>query len=108
MIIDKNLFGQCYCPCESIGRISLKADKEHLLPKQLLEIAKELDGEDYYEVSAFCIEIVESGALIYYSSLDNGFKEICICSNYFEALEHYKKNASKVDLEETYKGWSNY
>ena len=103
MTIDKELFDECFCPCCGIGRVCLNGSKG--IPKELENIAKNIDGENYME-SCFCIDVFKGGALIYYIG-ENEFKELFVCDNNKDVLEYYKKNASEKDLEETFSEWDN-
>ena len=101
MIINKELFDECFCPCEGIGRVCLDGSKG--IPEELEEMAKEIDGDDYME-SCFSIDVFNGGAMINYMGEDE-FEELLKCDNYKEVLEYYKANASKEDLEETFSEW---
>ena len=101
MKIDKELFDECWCPCEGIGRVCLRGDGD--IPKELEEMAREIDGEDYME-SCFSIDVFNGGAMINYMG-EHEFKELYKCDNYEEVLKYYKENADENDLEETFKSW---
>lgn len=98
MIINKELFDECYCPCEGIGRVCLRGDRD--IPEELVKAAKEIDGENY-EPSCFSIDVFDGGGLIYYMA-EQEVKELCACDNYEDVLDYYKNNASKEDLKETF------
>ena len=102
MIINRELFDECFCPTGGIGRVCLRGDKE--IPNELVKIAKEIDGENYTP-SCFSIDVFNGGANINYSAehkfVDLGY----VCENHEEVLEYYKENANKEDLEETFKYW---
>lgn len=83
MYINKKLFDECFCPCDGIGRVKLRGDKE--IPKGLVKVAKEIDG-DSYSSSCFYIDIFKGKALICYVTED-GYEELCDCDNYEEVLE---------------------
>ena len=101
MYINKELFDECFCPCEGIGRVCLRGDGN--IPEELVELAKEIDGDNYME-SCFSIDLFNSGALICYTA-ENEYKELYVCDNYEEVLEYYKAKADEDDLEETFKSW---
>ena len=101
MIINKELFDECFCPCEGIGRVCLRGDMG--IPKELEEIARKIDGDNYME-SCFSIDVFNGGALIYYMA-EHEFKQLFKCDNYEEVLEFYKEHASKEDLKETFSEW---
>jgi hypothetical protein len=101
MIINKELFDECWCPCEGIGRVCLRGDKG--IPKELEDMAREFDGDNYLE-SCFSIDVFNGGALINYMG-EHEFKELLKCDNYKEVLEYYKANADVEDLEETFSAW---
>ena len=103
MIIDKELFDECFCPCYGIGRVCLNGSKG--IPKELEDIAKNIDGENYME-SCFFIDVFKGSALIYYNG-ENEIKELFVCDNNEDVLEYYKKNACEKDLEETFSEWGN-
>lgn len=101
MIIDKELFDECFCPCEGIARVCLDGSKG--IPEEAIKLAKEIADGEYME-SCFSIEIHKNGATIsYMGELD--FHELAECDNYEEVLKYYKANADKDDLEETFKEW---
>lgn len=102
MIIDKALFGECFCPASGIGRVCLRGDRD--IPEELEEAAKTIDKESEYSPSCFCVEIFDGGALVYYSGT-HLFKKLCVCDNYNEVLNYYKKHASKEDIKETFNNW---
>ena len=102
MNINKELFDECFCPCGGIGRVCLRGDRD--IPNELVQIAKEIDGENY-NPSCFSVDIFNGGAMIYYVAEYNGYIELYVCDNYEEALQYYKDNADKMDLEETIKEW---
>lgn len=101
MLVNKKLFGECYCPCEEIGRVCLRGDQS--LPADIVKIAKEIDEEDY-NPSCFNIDVFNDGALIYYVSIDK-YNELFVCENADEVLEYYRCHVSEKDLEETFKNW---
>lgn len=101
MYINKELFDECWCPCEGIGRVCLRGDRE--IPEELVAMGKEIDGEDYME-SCFSVDVFNGGALICYMG-EHVFKELLKCDNHEEALEYYKAHASEEDLKETFKSW---
>lgn len=101
MYINKELFDECWCPCEGIGRVCLRGDKG--IPEELEQMAREIDGDNYMK-SCFSIDVFNSGALIYYMA-EHEFKELLVCDNYEEVLEYYKANADENDLKETFKSW---
>ena len=101
MYINKELFDECWCPCEGIGRVCLRGDKG--IPEELEQMAREIDGDNYKE-SCFSIDVFNSGALIYYMG-EHNFHELIKCDNYEEVLEYYKAHADENDLKETFKSW---
>jgi hypothetical protein len=101
MYIDKELFDECWCPCEGIGRVCLRGDKG--IPEELEQMAREIDGDNYME-SCFSIDVFNGGAMINYMA-EHNFHELCKCDNHEEVLEYYKAHASKQDLKETCKSW---
>ena len=101
MYIDKKLFDECWCPCEGIGRVCLRGDGD--IPKELEELAREIDGEDYMP-SCFSIDVFNGGAMINYMG-EHHFRELYKCDNHEEAFEYYKAHAPKEDLLETLSAW---
>lgn len=103
MYINKELFDECFCPCDGIGRVCLRGDRE--IPNELVQIAKEIDGENYMP-SCFCVDVFNGGATINYVAehkfVDLGY----VCDNYEEVLEYYKANADEVDLTTTFSEWN--
>jgi len=104
MYINKELFDECFCPCGGIGRVCLRGDGE--LPAEIVEMAKEIDGENYME-SCFSIDVFNGGATLNYMAehkfVDLGY----VVDNKEEVLQYYKDNADKEDLEETFADWNN-
>ena len=102
MYINKELFDECFCPCDGIGRVCLRGDRE--IPNELVQKAKEIDGENY-NPSCFSVDCFNGGAIINYSAehkfVDLGYS----CDNYDEVLQYYKAEAGKEDLEETFSNW---
>ena len=102
MYISKELFDECFCPTGGIGRVCLRGDRD--IPRELVRIAKEIDGENY-EPSCFSIDVFNGGAIINYTAehkfVDLGY----VCDNYNEVLQYYKDNADEIDLKETFDNW---
>lgn len=101
MKINKELFDECFCSCDGIGRVCLRGDKN--IPDELVRIAKEIDGENY-SPSCFSVDVFNGGAIINYSA-EHEFVELGVCDNYEEVLSYYKENADEADLKETFKNW---
>ena len=103
MVIDKELFDECFCPVNGIARICLRGDKN--IPKELEELGKSLDTGDYME-SCFSINVIvdEKGnaidGIINYMA-ENAFYDCFPCENYNEAWEYYKSKVDKETLKET-------
>ena len=103
MYIKKALFDACFYSGYGVCTVYLRGDRE--IPHELVQIAKEVDGENY-EPSCFGIDVFKDGATIHYMS-EHGVVDLnCTCDNYEEVFEYYKKNADKKDLEELFKYWS--
>lgn len=102
MYINKDLFDECFCPCGGIGRVCLRGDGE--LPAEIVEMAKEIDGEDYMP-SCFSIDVFNGGATLNYMAehefVDFGY----VVDNKEEVLQYYKNNADIEDLKETFVDW---
>ena len=98
MYIDKKLFGKCFCPATTIGRVCLKSDKG--LPEELIAEAKEIDGENY-NPTCFSLDVFDDGATVNYTTEDDFFT-LGVCDNWEEAFEHYITKAKKRDLIETF------
>ena len=63
MYINKELFGECFCPCDGIGRVCLRGDGD--IPNEIVQTAKEIDGENY-DASCFSIDVFNGGAILNY------------------------------------------
>lgn len=100
--LNKELFGECSCPCSGFGRVCLKGDEG--LPDRIVSLAKEFDKE-HYSPSCFCIDVFSRGATINYISKHRRFSLACICDICEEALQYYKENANDRDLRETFMKW---
>ena len=104
MYIDKELFDECFCPCDGMGRVCLNGSKG--IPEELEEIARELDG-DYYMCSCFSIDFFKGGAMINYMG-EHEFHQLFKCDNYEEVMEFYKEHAAESELEATFgREWGN-
>ena len=102
MYINKELFDECFCPTGGIGRVCLRGDRD--IPNELVQIAKEIDGENY-EPSCFSIDVFNGGATINYMAEDRFVDLGYVVDNSDEVLQYYKENAHNKDLEETFKDW---
>ena len=102
MHIDKELFDECFCPCGGIGRVCLRGDRN--MPNELVQIAKEIDGENYMP-SCFSIDVFNGGATINYMAEDKFVDLGYVVDNNNEVLQYYKENADEIDLKETFKDW---
>lgn len=98
MYINKELFDECFCQCDGMGRVCLNGSKD--IPEDLINKAIELDGEDYMD-SCFSIDLFKGGAMICYMA-EHEYVELYKCDNYEDVLEYYKANADKDDLDATF------
>lgn len=104
MVVDNNLFDECFCPVQGIGRVCLRGDKG--IPEFLENYGKEKDGNEY-DPSCFSIDIVIENekpvaGIINYTAEHEMWSEIP-CDNYTEAFDYYKANISNEEWEETIK-----
>ena len=107
MIIAKELFDECFCPCDGIARVCLRGDMINPgvnFPKELVDEMEKKDGE-WYTPSCYSVDIMsengfDSGAALHYTA-DNG-DYIClgVVDNVEELKEYYLKNASEEDIKE--------
>ncbi len=102
MYINKELFDECFCPTYGIGRVCLRGDRD--IPDELVEIAKEIDGENY-NPSCFGIDVFNDGAMIVYVAEHEFVNLGVVCDNYEDVLEYYKDNADENDLRDTFNDW---
>ena len=107
MIIVKELFDECFCPCEGIGRVCLRGDAIDPgvnFSKELVDKMKEKDGEEYTP-SCFSVDVVnESTALLYYTSDNGEYIELGVVDNAAELKKYYLETAKESEIRET--GWS--
>lgn len=107
MIIAKELFDECFCPCEGIGRVCLRGDTIDPgvnFPKELVDKMKEKDGEEYTP-SCFSVDIVDEYTALLYYTTDNGeYIELGAVDNVVELKKYYLETADTSDIKET--GWS--
>lgn len=104
MKIDKNLFDECFCLVQGIGRVCLRGDRG--IPEFLENYGKEKDGNEY-DPGCFSIDImIENekpiGGVINYMAEHEMWSEIP-CDNYIEVFDYYKANVSNEGWEETIK-----
>ena len=85
MYINKQLFDECFCPTGGIGRVCLRGDRD--IPNELVQIAKEIDGENY-NPSCFSIDVFNGGATINYMAEHEFVDLMCVCDNYAEVLSY--------------------
>ena len=102
MYINPELFDECFCANEGIGRVCLNGSKG--IPKELEDIGREEDGDNYME-SCFSINVfIENGeavgGMINYMG-ENNFIDCLVCDNYKEAWGFYLNNATQTDINET-------
>ena len=103
MIIDKNLFDECWCPAPTeIARVCLSGAKG--IPKELEDWGREKDG-DAYDCSCFSIDIIIEngspvGGWINYMAENAMWSEYC-CDNYMEAWNYYIQHVDQETLRET-------
>lgn len=106
MIIVKDLFDECFCPCEGIGRVCLRGDTINPgvnFQKKLVDRMKEKDGKEYTP-SCFSIDVVnESTALLYYTTYNGEYIELGAVDNANELQKYYLETANANDIKET--GW---
>ncbi len=107
MIIAKELFDECFCPCEGIGRVCLRGgtiDSGINFPKELVDKMKEKDGKEY-NPSCFSVDVInESTALLYYTSDNGEYIELGVVDNAAELKKYYLETANESEIRET--GWS--
>lgn len=107
MIIAKELFDECFCPCDGIGRVCLRGDAINPginFPKELVDKMKEKDGEEYTP-SCFSVDVVdESTALLYYTTYIGNYIELGVVDNANELKKYYLETADTKDIKET--GWN--
>lgn len=107
MIIVKELFDECFCPCEGIGRVCLRGDtiKPGVnFPKKLIDRMKEKDGKEYTP-SCFAVDVMnESTALLYYTTYNGEYIELGVVDNANELKKYYLETADTNDIKET--GWN--
>lgn len=99
MIIDRSLFGDCFCPCPGIGRVCLRGDRN--IPQTLIDLAKKIDGSDF-SPSCFAIDIFPDGAKIVYMGMHEFHDLEIVCDNFIDAILHYKAFADESDADETF------
>lgn len=106
-IIAKELFDECFCPCDGIGRVCLRGDTINPginFPKELVDKMKKKDGEEYTP-SCFSVDVVdESTALLYYTTYIGDYIELGVIDNAAELKKYYLETANKSEIRET--GWS--
>lgn len=107
MIIEKELFDECFCPCKGIGRICLRGDAIDPginFPKELVDRMKEKDGEEYSPL-CFSVDVVDkSTALIFYTTYNGEYVELGTVDNAAELKKYYLETANESEARET--GWS--
>ncbi len=101
MVIDKSLFGACYCPTAGIGRVCLNENRG--IPQFLEDYGREKDGDEY-DAGCFSIDIILKskepvGGIINYMAENEMWSEI-ICDNYLEAWVFYREHANPKMLKE--------
>lgn len=100
MIINKELFDECFYPVDGIARVCLRGDNG--IPKFLEDYGREKDG-DNYDCSCFSIDIILEdgnavGGLVNYMA-EHGFWSEIICDNYMEAWEFFKQhNTDEINI----------
>ena len=102
MIINSNLFSECWCPCEGIARVCLSGSNG--IPEDLEKIGKKIDGDEY-DPSCFSIDVIVNdgdnlGATVNYMGI-NEFYTIGICDNVDDVMDYYMKHADKDSINET-------
>lgn len=105
MRIDKDLFGECFCPCGGIGRVCLRGDRiipDVNFPKEFVDEMKEKDGV-WYMPSCYSVDVFDDGALLHYTTEDGDFIELGVVDNVVELKKYYLENASERDIKNS--GW---
>ena len=106
MIIEKELFDECFCPCKGIGRVCLRGDVIDPgvnFPQKLADRMKEKDGEEY-SPSCFSVDVVdESTALLYYTTYNGECIELGAVDNVAELKKYYLESANEDEVKST--GW---
>ena len=103
MIIDKNLFDECWCCAPGqIARVCLSGMIG--IPKELEEWGREKDGDEY-DCSCFSIDIIIEdgrpvGGWVNYMA-ENAMWSEYVCDNYMEAWSYYVEHVDQETLRET-------
>lgn len=104
MIIAKELFDECFCQCEGIGRVCLRGDTINPgvnFPKELVDKMKEKDGKEY-SLSCFSVDVInESTALLYYTTYNGDYTELGVVDNAAELKKYYLETANESEIRET-------
>ena len=108
MIISRELFDECFCPCDGIARVCLRGDMINPgvnFPKELVDEMEKKDGE-WYTPSCYSVDIMsESAALLYYTTYIGDYIELIYClKDANELKKYYLETADTKDIEET--GWN--
>lgn len=105
MIIAEELFDECFCPCEGIGRVCLRGDTinpEVNFQKEFVDKVKEKDGEEYTP-SCFFVEVSKDSAVLYYTAYDGECIQLGIVDNVNELKKYYLATADQDEIMGT--GW---
>ena len=110
MIIAKELFDECFCPCDGIARVCLRGDMIDPgvnFPKELVDEMENKDGE-WYTPSCYSVDIMsesgfDTGAALHYTTNNGDYICLGVVDNSEELKEYYLKTASEEDIKET--GW---
>ena len=110
MIIAKELFDECFCPCNGIARVCLRGDTINPgvnFPKELVEEMEKKDGE-WYTPSCYSVDIMsengfDTGAALHYTTEIGDYICLGVVDNAEELKEYYLNNASEENIKET--GW---
>ena len=107
MIIAKELFDECFCPCDGIARVCLRGDMINPgvnFPKELVDEMENKDGE-WYTPSCYSVDIMsesgfDTGAALHYTTNNGDYICLGVVDNSEELKEYYLKTASEEDIKE--------
>lgn len=106
MNINTRLFEEdVWCPNEGIARVTLVGDV-NLLPEEIIEYGKAIDGDEFW-AGGFSIDIIVEGGEAVGGTINYmAENEMCtcgVCDNFEEAWNFFNKYADEEEMNEVMK-----